>query len=29
MNELWLKQKLQLNQERSPLEKREWERLET
>jgi len=29
MNELWLKQKLQLNQERSLLEKREWERLET
>jgi hypothetical protein len=29
MNELWLKQKLQLNLERSPLEKREWGRLET
>jgi hypothetical protein len=29
MNELWLKQKLQLNQERSPLEKEELERLET
>jgi len=29
MNELWLKQKLQLNQERFLLEKREWERLET
>jgi hypothetical protein len=29
MNELWQKQKLQLNQERSLLEKKEWERLET
>jgi hypothetical protein len=29
MNELWLKQKLQLNLERFLLEKREWERLET
>jgi hypothetical protein len=29
MNELWLNQKLQLNQERSLLEKGEMERLET
>ena len=29
MNELWQKQKLQLNQERSLLEKGEWGKLET
>jgi len=29
MNELWQRQKLQLNQGRSLLEKGEWERLET
>jgi len=29
MNELWLKQKLQLNLERSPLGKGEMEKLET
>jgi hypothetical protein len=29
MNELWRKQKLQLNQERSLLEKEEMEKLET
>jgi hypothetical protein len=29
MNELWLKQKLQLNLERSPLEKEDLVKLET
>jgi len=29
MNELWLNQKLQMIQERSPLEKGEMEKLET